>query len=249
MFLKVCFLYFIYCIIGWIWESIYESIRNKKVINRGFLNGPYIPIYGFGGWFIYFVLQRFEAPILSITTLLLFLGGAIGATILEYITSYVLEKTLKARWWDYSDYPLNVNGRICLIATVFWGVITVVAVDFLNPALLRLHDSIPRDGVLIFVTVMTTLFAVDLAVTINSILDLQNRIKLFMSLEKDKVVEKFADRKEDLIKYRDRLGQIGNPFTKRIILAFPRLKFTSDKNQKIFERIKRFALRKPKDKE
>lgn len=226
--------------IGWVWESIYESILNKKILNRGFLNGPYIPIYGFGGTAILVFLQRFQAPILSGRTAAIFLIGAVGASTLEYLTSYVLEKCLNARWWDYSNYPLNVNGRICLIATVFWGVVAVVAIDLLNPWLLKTYAKFSHDSVLIFVSVMSTLILVDLGITINSLLDLRKRLQLLVSMETDKISELFADRGQLLIKYKEKLENFSNPFTKRIVNAFPKLKFNSDKAQEIFIRIKEF---------
>ena len=238
-FLMVLFLYFIYCMIGWVWETTYESIRGKKFVNRGFLNGPYIPIYGFGGVAILLFLQRFEAPLLSFRTVQIYFAGTIGATIMEYVTSYVLEKVLKARWWDYSDYRFNLNGRICLIASIFWGVVAVAAIDIINPFLQGFYAGLSHDAVLIFVSVMSTLFVVDIAVTVNSILDLQNRLQLLLVLEKDRVSEAFGDRFKGLEKYRERLTAIGNPFTKRILTSFPNMKFTSETVQTVFNKLKK----------
>lgn len=246
-FLMILCFFFVYCFIGWVWESSYESILNKKLLNRGFFNGPYIPLYGFGGLFILLVCQRFQAPLFSIDTIIIYFVGSIGATILEYITSLALEKILKARWWDYSNYPLNINGRICLIASLFWGVVAVAAIDLLNPWLIGLYEKVPHDARLVFASVMSTLFVMDMIVTVNSILDLYNRMSLFVALEKEKLLETLLDKKEDLAMYRGKLASIGNPFTKRIIESFPNLRFTSDKLQRIFERIKGISHRK-KDK-
>lgn len=242
--LTILFMFFIYCFIGWVWESTYESILNKKLLNRGFLNGPYIPLYGFGGLFILLFLQQFQTPFKDVMTIKIYFIGAIGATILEYVTSYALEKILKARWWDYSEYPLNINGRICLIATIFWGVVAVVAIDFLNPFLLRFYQGLSHDSVLIFVTAMCTLFILDLAVTINSILDLRNRMQLIISLEKDKLADSFTEKLGELSRYKERLALIGNPFTRRILRSFPKLKFSSEPLQRTFMKIKNFRNRK-----
>ena len=238
------FLFFVYCLIGWVWESTYESIRNKKILNRGFLNGPYIPIYGCGGMIIFLTMQRFQAPFFSITTLAAYFIGAIGLTLIEYLTSFVLEKILKARWWDYSDYPLNINGRICLIASVFWGFVTLFGIDLLNPFLIRLYDNIPRDVSLVYVSVMCTLFILDIAVTIDSIIDLKNRIQMMLSMEKEKVVDAFSGSAEFIKTQGRRLSKIGNPFTKRIITSFPNLKFNSEKVQGVFVRFKKMMNRK-----
>lgn len=236
--LMIICLFFVYCMMGWVWESCYESFLNKKLLNRGFLNGPYIPIYGFGGTFILVVLQRFQAPLLSLASVKIYIIGAIGATILEYITSYVLEKVLKARWWDYSDYPLNLNGRICLIATLFWGLVAVLAINVLNPFLVKKYMAMPHDTVLIFASVMCTLFVVDLGVTINSILDLQSRLQLMMTIEAEKMIEIVSGTTGNFSKYKNKFLNLGNPFTKRIIESFPKLRFTSSQMQKAFMKIK-----------
>lgn len=236
--ITVFFFFFAYAMLGWIWESCYESVLNKKLLNRGFFIGPYIPLYGFGGLGGYLVLQPLQAPLLSMGTVKIYLIGAIGATILEYLTSYVLEKLLKARWWDYSNYPLNINGRICLIASLFWGVIAIVAVDFLNPFLLRVKGAMSHDAQLIVLTMLTTAMFIDFCVTINSILDLHKRIQLIISMEKDNVFEVLAGTKDTIMQYKDKLLEIRNPFTKRIVTDFPDLKFNSASFQSAFAKIK-----------
>ena len=236
--INIVFFFFVYSMLGWIWESCYESVLNKKPLNRGFFIGPYIPLYGFGGLGGYLILQRFQAPLLSVGTVKIYLIGAIGATVLEYITSYVLEKTLKARWWDYTNYPLNINGRICLIATLFWGLIGIVAVDFLNPFLLRVKGVMSHDAQLIILTVLSTTLFIDFCVTINSVLDLHKRLQLVLSMEKDTVFEKFAETKEAFIQYKDKILDISNPFTERIIKDFPDMKFASAGFQGAFAKIK-----------
>ena len=241
------FLFFVFCLIGWVWESIYESIRNKKLLNRGFLNGPYIPIYGCGGMLIFLTMQRFQAPFLSMKTLAAYFIGAIGLTLIEYLTSYILEKILKARWWDYSDYPLNINGRICLIASVFWGLVTLFGIDILNPFLLNLYEKIPADVSLVYVSVMCTLFILDIFVTIDSIIDLKNRMQLLLTMEKDKVLDVFSGGADFIKAQGKRISKIGNPFTKRIIDSFPNLKFNSEKVQKVFLKIKGIMNRKDED--
>ena len=98
--------FIIYSFLGWLWEEIICSIQARKLVSRGFMSGPYCPIYGFGA-LIYLVLMHFtERPVE-----LFFLGGILACT-LEYITSYLMEKLFKARWWDYSKRFLNINGRV-----------------------------------------------------------------------------------------------------------------------------------------
>lgn len=247
-FLNIIYVFFAYSMLGWVWESIYESILNRKILNRGFFNGPYIPLYGFGGVGCFVVLQRFQAPLKSPETLKIYIIGAVGATVLEYVTSYVLEKTLKARWWDYTNYPLNINGRICLIATVFWGAVAIGAIDYLNPFLFKVKEQFSHDSLLIVLTFLVTTFFYDFCITINSILDLQKKIQLIISMEKDNVFEAFAEKKEAFAKYRDRFMEIQNPFITRIIRNFPNLRFVSKNVQGVFTKIKEHLPHK-KDKD
>lgn len=100
--------FIIYSFLGWVFEEILGSVKNKKLVNRGFMSGPYCPIYGFGALVYIGLLQLTDNPFL-----LFFAGGFLACT-LEYVTSYLMEKLFGARWWDYSDKPFNLNGRVYL---------------------------------------------------------------------------------------------------------------------------------------
>ena len=112
----------IYSIIGWVYESTICSIGHRKLINRGFLNGPYCPIYGTGAVLVLLVLGRIQNPVL------LFFAGAVVTCSLEYLTSWLMEKLFHARWWDYSKRKFNIDGRVCLIGAVVFGAFSVVLV-------------------------------------------------------------------------------------------------------------------------
>ncbi len=120
--------FLIYSFLGWIYESSFVSIRDQKPTNRGFLIGPFLPLYGFGGTLVYVFLR----PLSHIPTLL-FVGGMLLATFIEYLTSWGMEKLFHAQWWDYSEEPYNVRGRIALIPSMFWGILSLAAFDFLQP--------------------------------------------------------------------------------------------------------------------
>ena len=105
----VLFWLILYSFMGWIWESCYVSIKEKKLVNRGFVTGPVCTIYGVGAMSVYLVLRPLQDH-----GLWLFLGGIVLATILEYVTSWVMEKLFHTSWWDYSERPFNLHGRICL---------------------------------------------------------------------------------------------------------------------------------------
>ena len=229
--LLLIILFFIYSLMGWIWECIYESILNKKLLNRGFLVGPYIPIYGFAGLIYFLLLSDYRLDLIfSIDGLKQFLVGSIVATMVEYVTSYILERFLNARWWDYSNYPLNLNGRVCLIASVFWGIVTVIIINIINPFLLVGIGNLNRDIKLIYASSMITMFTIDFFVTVNSILDLNSRLRLIISLESIK----------NIGNYKDKLYKLANPFTERIIESFPEMKFNSEKMQSALSKLKGF---------
>ena len=112
--------FIIYAFLGWLWESIITSIPQRRFVNRGFLNGPYCPIYGAGALLFIFGTNTIENPILR------FLAGGVLACTLEYITSWLLEKIFHARWWDYAPRYFNLNGRICLEGFLLFGLGAVV---------------------------------------------------------------------------------------------------------------------------
>ena len=117
LFVEKLFLWFLfYSFCGWVYESILVSILERRPVNRGFLNGPLCPIYGVGAVGAVVVLGQVHNP------LVVFLLSMVGASILEYVTSWVMEALFHARWWDYSDYKFNLNGRICLLGAFVFGV-------------------------------------------------------------------------------------------------------------------------------
>ena len=119
-FWQILLWFFIYCFLGWIWESIYRTIRLRRIINSGFLVGPYIPIYGFGAM-LFIILMHFTTRLVES----LFIGGSL-AYALEYVTSWLLEIIFLARWWDYSTRIGNIKGRICLFGFLGFGAAAVI---------------------------------------------------------------------------------------------------------------------------
>lgn len=133
------FLYFfIYAIIGYISEVIYCSIPMRRFVNRGFLHGPYLPIYGFGALLVVVPLMFFDAH-----PIVVFFIAVLLTSSLEYMTSYVLEKIFNTKLWDYSKNFANINGRVCLLNSTLFGMMGVVATYWLHPTLIRLVADIP----------------------------------------------------------------------------------------------------------
>ena len=136
---RILFLLFlIYSAVGWLCESVYCSVPARKFINRGFLNGPLCPIYGVGA----LLADALLTPV-AWSLPLLFLGGAIVTSVLEYFTGWLLETLFHAKWWDYSNKKWNLHGRVCLRNSILFGLMCVILLRVLHPLLLGLVLLVP----------------------------------------------------------------------------------------------------------
>ena len=131
-------LFFIYSFLGWLMESVSDTIRKKKFVNRGFLIGPYCPIYGAGVLLITILLRKYNNDVWITFLMSLLICGT-----LEYLTSYVMEKLFNARWWDYSQRKFNINGRICLETLIPFGIAGTFIIYIANPFFLKFINMIP----------------------------------------------------------------------------------------------------------
>ena len=131
-------LFFFYCFCGWVWESCYVSLCQRHWVNRGFLRGPLLPIYGSGAIIILFA----TLPVAG-NLWLVWLLGMLAATALEYVTGAVMEALFKVRYWDYSDKKCNLNGYICLSSSIAWGFFSILLVRFIHPPIGRLLADVP----------------------------------------------------------------------------------------------------------
>ena len=161
--------------LGWIYECLYCTLKSAKWQNRGFFFGPVCPIYGIGCLFAYGFYQKFEMAetATSVSKPMVFMICAVGSAILEYGTSYILEKRFHARWWDYSQVPFNLNGRICLPATLGFGMAGLLIIKKLLPALaiylLRWDTLIPVWIEEIMALILMGVFGADVALSISSV--------------------------------------------------------------------------------
>lgn len=168
------FLWFfaVYAFLGWCVEVAYAAMCEGRFVNRGFLNGPYCPIYGFGVVLVIGLLTP-----LRTNGLLLFAGSVVLTSALEWLTGFVLEKVFHDKWWDYSDVPFNLNGYICLKFSILWGFACVFILEVFHPTVEALVDLIPRKlGWPLIVLLLIGFFA-DACVTAVSILRLNRRLK------------------------------------------------------------------------
>ncbi len=200
-------LFFIYSLAGWLIEMIPATIREKKFVDRGFLVGPYCPIYGCGVILITLLLQKYADDVV----VTFFLSVIICGT-LEYLTSYIMEKIFKARWWDYSNNKFNINGRICLETLVPFGIGGVLVLFVFNPFLEKIINLIPDLALNIVTGVLCVLFLIDCIVSFKIILNLKEMTKEL----KDNTAE-ISDKVKKII-----LNKLG-PY-KRLVNAFPRVK-------------------------
>lgn len=163
--------FFLYSFCGWIYESCLVSFQKKTWVNRGFLNGPIVPIYGAGATVVYMCLSGIpDKPTV------IFLAGMTVATVLEYVTSYVMEKLFHARWWDYTHYKYHIQGRICLLASLLWGFLSLLMMDVLQPFMNSVIAGIPRQAGEIAGYFIFLIFGADFGVTVAYTLQLDKRL-------------------------------------------------------------------------
>lgn len=160
--------FFIYCFLGWIWESCYVSIKERQWINRGFMHGPMLPIYGSGA----IIVLLATIPVKE-NLFLVFLFGMIAATILEYITGAVMEQLFHVRYWDYSKNPYNLNGYICIKTSIAWGVFSILMIRVLHRPIDYFVLMIPKNIVDILAFAITIAVAVDFTQSFNEAMDLK----------------------------------------------------------------------------
>ncbi len=207
-FLYYFFIFIIYTFLGWVLEVAFIFIRTKRFVNRGFLIGPACPIYGFGALIMMFYLTQYKDEPFTV-----FIMGAFICSTLEYITSYIMEKIFKARWWDYSDKKFNVNGRICLTYAFLFGLCGVIMICFTNPIIIYLLNLIPENIMVITSSSFLIIFITDVLVSFNIISKFKTTA---LNIAKDSTEE---INKKVIETIKNKVLQ------KRIVKAFPSLKF------------------------
>jgi len=228
--------FFIYSILGWMTEMIYCRICQGKWINRGFFYGPYCPIYGFGGLLIILLLSPFSS-----FPLFLFILSALVITLVEYSTSYIMEKMFAAKWWDYSHLPFNLNGRICLLNTFEFTILALVIVYVVQPYVESFVKMLPYEIVFSTFYISLLVLIIDFIFSLNNVLNFKAKLEYIQSLT-DQIKQKQAEKLQNS-DVTAQLEKIKNDFiTKtstlknRIISAFPTIEFK--KFESTFEELK-----------
>ncbi len=207
-------LFFIYSVLGWCLEVSCKLIEKKRFINRGFLIGPYCPIYGYGALIMTIILSKYlEDPIT------LFIMIILSCSILEYYTSLALEKLFHTRWWDYSQKRFNINGRICLETMIPFGIFGLLIMYKINPFFYSLLEKIPNTILFIIVPVLIIIYIIDNIISFKIIENIQRKSK--ETQEKQIIKKDDTERITKLV--RSQIEKSKKIFEKRIIHAFPNL--------------------------
>ncbi|HJJ51269.1 MAG TPA: hypothetical protein O0X01_07090 [Methanocorpusculum sp.] len=254
MILAAYFLGFIfYSFLGWVWETIYCSIKAKHFINRGFLNGPMIPIYGFGAVLVMLAVNAFGSlappdPAVTfniINIFIIFFSGMLLATILEYSVAVILESVFQLKLWDYSKNRFNFQGRICLKASLFFGLLSVIFIMVIEPLTTHVTTQIPDMVINIAAGIVGVILAIDIAIAVSSLLKLNERLRAaeeILSTGVENALSEAAKIRETLHeKIEERMD--GNQFTSKfhhqirhIVRAYPGS--VSLKHPDIWEKLK-----------
>ena len=193
--------FFIYCFLGWIWECCYVSVRKHKWVNRGFLHGPFLPIYGSGA----IVILISTIAVKDIVPLV-FLLGMVSSTILGFCTGCCMEKLFGVRYWDYSNLPLNFKGHICFFISLAWGAFSILLVCVIHKPIEAAVLMIPRTIADIIAVVLAIYMAADFAVSINEAMDLKATLekwRLRPHLQKKNLIRKRNNSWQQWLKKED----------------------------------------------
>lgn len=172
-FYELVWIFIIYAFIGWCTEVSYAALDRGIFVNRGFLNGPYCPIYGCGVVIVVAVLTPLKDSLL-----ILFAGSFLLTSVLEYITGFILEKVFHNKWWDYSNKPFNLQGYVCLKFSIYWGLACTFIMDVLHPIIYKGITMIPHVFGVVLLCIIMTAFVVDCGVTVSTILKFNKRLKV-----------------------------------------------------------------------
>ena len=197
--------FFIYAVAGWIMESTSISIRNKKFVNRGFLIGPVCPIDGYGVVLVSILLKKYQDDMI-----VTFFMSIIICGILEYLTSFFMEKIFNASWWDYSQREFNINGRVCLQNLVLFGIASCVIVYIVNPFIIGKLRLIPSTVQTVIISILLAIHLVDNIVSYKIILNLKQVSKEV----KDNTIE-ISEKVRKIIHNK-------SIFHRRLVNAFPK---------------------------
>lgn len=226
------FYFYFYCFFGWCFESTYVSIKDRKLTNRGFMRGPFLPLYGSGGLMMLVVSMPFRDNVF-----LMFAAGCVGATILEYVTGVVMEALFKVRYWDYTKNKFNFHGYICLGSSLAWGFLTILMTVFLHVPVERMVLSIPNQVLTVVTIVLSVGIGLDFILSFKAAIDLRN------------LLVKMGRAKKELVQIKKRLESIatsaGESLGSRKDALVESMEELKSGIEGMLERLKDMAINKP----
>lgn len=250
-----------YCIIGWCIESAYVSVCHRKFVNRGFMRGPYLPLYGSGAIVLLFVCLPVKESII-----LTFLVGGLAATLLEYVTGVIMEKMFKVRYWDYTEQKFQFQGHICLKSSVAWGALAVFLLRVLHTPVEHLICGIPKQVLLWGLYMISIVMTMDFTLSMKAALDirdimvkiekvrkemelLQKRVDVAIAFAGDAITEDLVELRERFVELRTRreqLGKIWGGHKRHLLLNSPSIR--SERFKEALELLKKSARERYQEK-
>lgn len=237
--------FFTYGFLGWCTEVAFASVKERRFVNRGFLNGPICPIYGVGVSAVVFLLEPFKDSLL-----LLYVSSVVVVTLIEGVTGYAMDKVFHHKWWDYSDQPLNIGGYVCLVFSLVWGIACVAIMKLIHPLIHSALSFLPFVMGMILIIILGIVLFADLYVTAATILKLNRHLETMEKIAaelhelSEKVgsnihenvmdtIEKQEEGKKKLEEGKKKLEELKEKYTeltrkgskvgKRLLKAFPKM--------------------------
>ena len=226
--IKIYFILFlIYSFLGWCIETVGNLIQRHKFVNRGFLIGPYCPIYGGGALLITLLLKRFiDKPILLFVMAILLCG------ILEYITSFVMEKIFHLRWWDYSDKKININGRVCLNTIIPFGILGMIIIYWTNPFFMDKLNMLSSNNLNIAFYILFAIYTTDIIISLIILLRIKSTTTVVNRENREDNTEEITKKVREIL--------LGKSFAqRRLVNAYPELKIVKIKIKEKIDKTKK----------
>lgn len=203
--------FIIYSFMGWTIESIYKSIFQKEFVNSGFLHGPFCPIYGIGALIMFLFLQDYKG-----NPVLIFCLGFVVLSTWEYIVGVFLEKVFKTKYWDYSNYKLNLQGRVCLLNSIFWGILGIIFINFIHPFIQSKLALVDKKIIIILDIIISIYLIIDAIISSIKVMNIESKLQKIEELN-DKIKEKIEEIKnlQDKSEGKEKLQSLLNELKDR----------------------------------
>lgn len=200
---------FLYSFMGWLWESCYVSVKERRLVNRGFVTGPVCTIYGVGAVSVYLILRPLDGNLAG-----LYFGGVFVATLLEYITAVVMEKMFHTSWWDYSNMKFNFQGRICLGSSIIWGFFAVLMFGVLQPFVEMIVGLVSERAGHMILSVVILLYAVDFGFSMATAMQLGQKLE-----QLEQAMAEFAEKLQESKNFTSALEllEVLEPYRKNFV--------------------------------